>query len=196
MKAFLKNCERPYNRCQFHQHYAYKFFVWTSFFQLRFGFVEKFVQKTRAYNATLMKLTTEEETRGRTWRSSRCQRRTLPRIPTSDRRRVEMGIRKIGTCFQDQEFAGNVNSTNILQPAFFLRKSFVKFVCVVSSCLQFSDKRKLTHRPVVKLIKDVNFTNNLWAVYFSTKVFCAAFLSLQLRGHLCVIHFSKIILLT
>ncbi len=36
-------------RCQI-QHYTYEFFVRTSFFQLRFGFVEKFVRKMRAYN--------------------------------------------------------------------------------------------------------------------------------------------------
>jgi hypothetical protein len=33
---------------QFHQQFTYKFFVGTSFFQLRFGFVERFIRKTRA----------------------------------------------------------------------------------------------------------------------------------------------------
>ncbi len=36
-------------RCQFHQQYTYEFFVRMLFFQLRFGFVEKFVRKMRAY---------------------------------------------------------------------------------------------------------------------------------------------------
>ncbi len=44
------NLARNCSRCQFHQHYTYEYFVRTSFFQLRFGFVEKFVRKTRAYN--------------------------------------------------------------------------------------------------------------------------------------------------
>jgi len=49
-KRRMKEEEEAAARCQFHEHFSYKFFVQMLFSLVTFGFVKKFVRKIRVFN--------------------------------------------------------------------------------------------------------------------------------------------------